>query len=345
MFSTFSPFCPRIDEPLLRPLEVILHVTLAADEGAHLLSRGVAVDVVILHALAGFVRADAFDETGPRDAQLHRGRLMAIDARDRMRDQLARFGERHLVEFLEPLHQIAVAGFCVRHLDRGVAMETRAGLFRRLLALGVSLVLEHESVPAFFAEIFREGVAGPHHLQARIFLDARLRDDGARVGVRRRARLRFAPAVTGALLVDRAAVVIVLQRKILSPDRGVIDLVREFHDAKERVLRLLFVFEDRDENDHADDRAGAGQADEDAENDQGALAVKVQEAFFAGECAHRFIWDGRRSRGSECRTWRHRQPGRCRCRGRSADDSCDRRSRLPAGCVSRSGSGRESCRW
>src|SRR5688572_10125825 len=108
---------------------------------------------------------------------------MTIDAGDGVRTQLARFGERHRVELLEPLHQIAVAGFGVRHLDRGMAMETCAWLFRRLLAFGVSLVLEHESVPAFFAEILREGVTGPHNLQPGIFLDARLRDDRARVGV------------------------------------------------------------------------------------------------------------------------------------------------------------------
>ena len=46
-----QPVRPRIDEPLLRPFEVILHVALAADEAAHLLSRGVAIHVVILHAL------------------------------------------------------------------------------------------------------------------------------------------------------------------------------------------------------------------------------------------------------------------------------------------------------
>ena len=97
---------------------------------------------------------------------------MAIDARDRMRDQFARFGKRHLVELLEAFHQVAVAGFFVRHLDRRVAMQAGAGLLRRLLALGVSLVIEHEGVPAFFAKIFRESVAGPHRLQARILLES-----------------------------------------------------------------------------------------------------------------------------------------------------------------------------
>ncbi len=97
---------------------------------------------------------------------------MAIDARDRMRDQLARFGKRHLIDLLEAFHQVAVAGLFVRHGERRVAMQAGAGLLRRLLALGVSLVIEHEGVPALFAKILRESVARPHRLQARIFLEA-----------------------------------------------------------------------------------------------------------------------------------------------------------------------------
>ena len=61
-----------------------------------------------------------------------------------MRDEFARFGERHLIEFLEAFHQVAVAEFLVRDYDRGVAIEAGAGLLRRLLALGVSLVVEHD---------------------------------------------------------------------------------------------------------------------------------------------------------------------------------------------------------
>ena len=177
-----------------------------------------------------------------------------------MLDQLARLGERHLVELLEAFHQVAVAGLFVRHLDRRVAMQARAGLLRRLLALGVSLVVEHEGVPAFLAKILREGVAGPHRLQARILLDARLRDDRARVGLRRRARLGFAAAVTRALLVDGAAVVIVLQREILAPDRRGPRFRRSVPrrgrtDSCASCLRS----KDRDENDHADDRARGGE--------------------------------------------------------------------------------------
>ena len=86
------------------------------------------------------------------------------------------------------------------------------------------------------------------------------------VGVR---GIGFASAIARALLVHRAAIVIVLQREILAPDGGVIGFVGEFHDAEERILRLLFVLEDRDENDHAEDRGDARRdSTSDAENSQ-----------------------------------------------------------------------------
>ena len=52
-----EPLGPRIDQPLLRPLEVIFDVALTADESAHLLARRLLVDVVVLNALRGFERA------------------------------------------------------------------------------------------------------------------------------------------------------------------------------------------------------------------------------------------------------------------------------------------------
>ena len=42
---------PRVDEAFLGALEVILDMALAADEGAHLLTAGVAVHVVVRHSL------------------------------------------------------------------------------------------------------------------------------------------------------------------------------------------------------------------------------------------------------------------------------------------------------
>ena len=169
-----EPLGPRIDEPLLRALEVILDVALAADVGAHLLARRLRVDVVILHALRGLERADAFDKPGARDAQLHGARIVAVDAGHRMGDQLARFEVRHLVHLLKALDEIAIASLLVRHVDRGVAMHARAGLLGRLLAFGEGLVVEHVGVTALLAKIFGERVSGPHRLQPRVLFDPRL---------------------------------------------------------------------------------------------------------------------------------------------------------------------------
>ena len=102
------------------------------------------------------------------------------------------------LNFSKPFVRSPSPSFVVRHHDRRVAIQARARLLRRLLALGVSLVVEHEGVPAFLAEILRESVTRPHRFQARILFEARLRDDRARVGLRGRARHRFAPAVTRA---------------------------------------------------------------------------------------------------------------------------------------------------
>src|SRR4051794_26105038 len=103
-------------------------------------------------------------------------------------------------------------------------MEASPRLRRDLLPLRVSLIVEHVRVPAFLAKILREGIARPHGLQARVLLESGLSDNRARVGLGRRARLRFAPSITRDLLVHGAAVVIVLQRKVLPPYRGVFGL-------------------------------------------------------------------------------------------------------------------------
>ena len=173
---------PRIRQPLLRALEVVLDVTLPADEAAHLLPGRHRVHVVVLHALAGLQGPDTFDETRPGHAQRHRIGCMTIDARDRMREGLARLGIRHLVVVLEALDQVAVPGLLVGHVDRRVTVDAGARLLELLHALGEGLVLEHVRVTALLAEIRGKRVARPHRLQPGIFLQARLRHDRARVG-------------------------------------------------------------------------------------------------------------------------------------------------------------------
>ena len=110
-------------------------------------------------------------------------RIVAVDAGDRMRDQLARLGVRHLVHRARsPCIRSPPPSFLYGTYDRRVAVHARAGLLRRLLALGERLVVEHVGVAALLAEIHRERVAGPHRLQPRIFLEARLRDNRSRIG-------------------------------------------------------------------------------------------------------------------------------------------------------------------
>ena len=246
---------PRIGEPLLRALEVVLDVALAADEAAHLLPGGHRVHVVVLHALARFQGADALEEARPGDAQRHRVRGVAIDARDGMREGLARLGIRHLVVVLEALDQVAVPGLLVGHVDRRVAVDAGARLLEVLHALGEGLVLEHVGVAALLAEIRGERVARPHRLQPRIFLEARLRHDGARVGLGGGPRHGLAAAVARPLLIHGPQVAVVLQRKVLSPDRGIDGVVGQLDDAEERVLRFPLPLHDVDEERR--DRRGA----------------------------------------------------------------------------------------
>ena len=59
---------PRERQTLIRRLEVIRHVALAADIGAHLLPRGHRVDIVVLHSLRSLQRANALDEGRTGDA-------------------------------------------------------------------------------------------------------------------------------------------------------------------------------------------------------------------------------------------------------------------------------------
>src|SRR5690606_39494126 len=98
----------------------------------------------------------------------------------------------------ESADQVAVARAHVGHVDRGVAVDARAGLGRDPLPLGEGLVFEHVGVAAFLAEVVREGVAGPEFAEPRVLLQARLRDGGARVGLGRCAWERLAPAVARA---------------------------------------------------------------------------------------------------------------------------------------------------
>ena len=118
------------------------------------------------------------------------------------------------------------------------------GCLDHLLALGESLIVEHVSVAALLAKIFGKRVAGPHHLQTRVFFNLRLGNHRARVGFRRRVRPHFAAAVARAHLIHRPFVVVILQRKVLAPYRWIIRVVGQLDHAIKRIARLLLALED-----------------------------------------------------------------------------------------------------
>src|SRR5262245_783019 len=101
---------------------------------------------------------------------------MTVDARHRVRERLPGFRVGYLVVMLEALDQIAVARFLVRHIDGRMTVNAGAGLLELLDTLRERLILEHVRVSALRSEVDRKRVAGPHCLQSRILLEARLRD-------------------------------------------------------------------------------------------------------------------------------------------------------------------------
>ena len=191
---------------------------------------------------------------------LHRRGVVAVDARDRMADQLARLGVGHRVDRLESLDEVATAGLHVGAVDRGVAVEARARLLRHVLAFGEGLVLEHVGVPALLAEVDRKRVARPHRPEARILGEPRLGHHRAGIGRRRRARHRFAPPVARAYLVHGAAVAVVLEREVLAPHRRILGVVAKLDNPVEGIPRLLLALEDVDqERGDPGPRRGRGQ--------------------------------------------------------------------------------------
>src|SRR5688500_11368050 len=81
------------------------------------------------------------------------------------------------------------------------------------------------------------------------------RNDGARISGGRRVRLALTPTITSAYLIHRAPVVVVLQREVASPHRGIIGGVVQGHDTIERIPGFLLSREDvHQQRRHAGDR-------------------------------------------------------------------------------------------
>ena len=104
---------PRLDQTHFGAFEEEFHVTLAADVRAHFLAGSHRVHVVVFDPLDSLEGADAFDKSGAGDAELQGVRGMAIDAGNRMLDELARFEIGHLIHFFEPFEEVAFAQFPV----------------------------------------------------------------------------------------------------------------------------------------------------------------------------------------------------------------------------------------
>jgi hypothetical protein len=68
----------------------------------------------------------------------------------------------------------------------------------------------------------------------------------------------FAATKTGADLVHRAAVGVVLERKVLAPYRRILRVIRQLHNSKERISSLLFAFNDIHKQREADHRSQRG---------------------------------------------------------------------------------------
>src|SRR5262245_20885574 len=152
-----EPLCPRICETLVRALKVIFDMALAAHESPHFLSGGIPVDIVISHALGGLQSAYSFYETRARDAQLHCGRIMAINAGDGMGNQLASLRIGLGIHDLKSFDQIAVPCLLIRDINGRMALQTRTGLWRRHLTLGEHLIFQHVGVTSFLTKVSRKG--------------------------------------------------------------------------------------------------------------------------------------------------------------------------------------------
>src|SRR5215207_6923223 len=102
-------------------------------------------------------------------------------------------------------------------------------------------------------------------------------------------RLTFAAAVARALLIDGLAVVVVLEREVLAPDRRVVGGVVQRDDSIEGIARLLLVLEDVGEeccDSHGGERAADGGENEPA----GAEATAPGRPGGIGVLGHRTQW-------------------------------------------------------
>ena len=236
---------PRVRHDLAGSFEVVLDVTLAADERAHLLTARIAIGVVVGDALLGLEGFDAGDEAGPRDANRHRLGLVAVDAGDRMLDErllfvvlhIARVAVRHPGDLLEALADVALAGEAIEREVGRVTLDARAGL----LLLGHPprrfLVEERVGVTAPVAVIERERVAREDALEPGIAAELLL--GGPAV-----ARPEPASTVFRRRRQRGLQIGVVLHRPVLAPHPRVERVLGHVDEPNERLPRFLLALED-----------------------------------------------------------------------------------------------------
>ncbi len=240
-------FRPRIGDRFAFGLEIVLNVTLAADEGAHFLPRGHRVGVVVVDPLGRLhISFDPVEEPWAGHTQGHRFGIVAVDAADGVRHFLARFLERHGADGFKTFLDVAVAGFAPDLGHGGVAMQARSGLGLFLGALGLVLVLERIGVAAFLAIVEGEGVAGENGFETRVLVQ---------FGERFRAAVSRAGLGSG----DRGELkTVVLAREVLAPFGWFERVLGEVRDGNVVQPRFLLAGKDVDQQQRDEHRGQRG---------------------------------------------------------------------------------------
>src|SRR5262245_29315797 len=249
---------PRVGHNLARPFEVVLDVTLATDERAHLLASGVPIWIVARDPLLGLERLDAGDEARARDADAHRLRVVAVHARHRMLDEklslfvlrLARLPERHARDLLEPLLHVALADEPVEGEVRGVAVQAGPRLLALGHAPGLLLVEERVVMAAPVAVVEREGVTREDAPEPGIALELLLGWSGI-------APPDTPPPVLRRRRQRRLQVRVVLEGPVLGPDLWVGGVLGHLDHPDEGLPGLLLALEDvreKREQEHGETR-------------------------------------------------------------------------------------------
>src|SRR5215467_6266228 len=236
---------PRVGDNLALSLEVVLDVTLAAHERAHLLSRSVTIRVEVRRALVSLESLDPRDEAGARDTRRHGLGVMAVETGHGMLDEDlpllvlhgSRLGVGHARDQLEAFLHVALAREAVERKVGGVTLQTRP----RLLPLGhpprLLLVEERVGVTAAIPIVDRESIAGEDAPEPWLLVELLL--SGPPV-----AGSRPPAPIHGRRRQRRLEVGVVFKGPVLPPRLRIRRLFRHLDHPDEGLTRLLLALED-----------------------------------------------------------------------------------------------------